>query len=250
MAAKDANDTRRGTRRVTDLGERRLAARKAGEKPKCGSPLASARKKGHPNYGKTCRQPAGAGTDHPGYGTCSRHAGGMPAAKVSAARERAAETVDTLRRELMFYGHKVEIGYEDAHLEELQRSVAVVRWIEGKLSAWGADNASFWDHNETKMPSLLQVHRGTYTVTISDTEYAAWLRQYGFERKHLAAVASDGIRSGIAKAVIQIYQQQADMMNRIIRRTLEALGLDPNDDRLPTVLPVVIREVVAEFKAS
>lgn len=253
MAKKDANDTRRGNQRVTNLSERRLAQRQAGDKPKCGSPLASSRKEGHPNFGRTCRLPAGAGTDHPGYGTCSRHAGSMPAGKVVAARERVAEVMDKKRREYAFYGIPIKVGYEEAHLEELWRSVAIVRWIESKLATWGDTGdggKGQWDSEDTGLPPLLQEHWGRVAVTISDTEYAAWLRQYLLERKHLAAVAADGIKSGIAKQVVQIYQQQADMMNRIIRRALGELGLDPDDDRLPQILPRVTREVAAEFQAS
>lgn len=252
MAKKDANDTRRGERAVTDLSQRRLDQRKAGDKPVCGSPLAGSNIEGHENYqkGKTCHRPAGSGTDHPGYGGCSWHAGNMPSAKKTAARERAKETVDAVRDDMRFYGVKVEIGFEEALVEELQRSVGIVRWIEAKLARWGElDQDSKWDATQTGLPPLLAEHYSFRSVVISDTEFAAWLRQYHLERRHLHAVAADGIKAGIAKSMVLVYQQQADVMNAVIRKTLAALGVG-EDDRLPQILPTVIREVTAGWKAS
>lgn len=255
MAKKDANDTRRGNRVVTDLSQRRLDQRKAGDKPKCGSPLAGSNVKGHKNYGKgkTCDRLAGAGTDHPGYGACSWHAGNMKPAKVTAARERAYEQVENMRDSMRFYGVAIEIGFEEALLEELQRSVGIVRWIEAKLSRWGEPQAEGgnwkWDSSDTGLPPLLREVHGFRNVIIADTEYGAWLRQYQLERRHLHAIAADGIKAGIAKSMVVVYQQQADTMNAIIRITLERLGVG-DDDRLPTILPEVIREVTSKKRAS
>jgi hypothetical protein len=255
MAAKDANDTRRGIRAVTELQAKRLEQRKAGEKPKCGSPLVGSKIEGHKNYGKTagCQRPAGSGTDHPGYGNCSWHAGNMPSSKVGAARERAHETVEKMRTDMAFYGVRIEISFEEALMEELQRSVGIVRWIETKLGQWGEwdrDGNDIWDASETGMPPLQREVHGFRNTIVADTEYAAWLRQYQLERRHLHAVAADGIKAGIAKQIVVLHQQQADAMNQIIRETLNRLGVDPGDDRLPSILPAVIREVTAARRAG
>lgn len=254
MAKKDANDVRRGERAISDLAEARLNQRRAGDKPVCGSPLAGSKQKGHANYGKgrTCQRPAGSGTDHPGYGTCSWHAGNMKAAKVAAARERATETVRKVREDLSFYGVRVEVGFEEALLEELQRSVGIVRWIEAKLATWGqTDDGDWkWDNSETQLPPLMEAHFGRMSVTIADTEYAAWLRMYQLERRHLHAVAADGIKAGIAKSMIVVYQQQADLMNAILRESLRRFGIEDGDDRIAVVLPAVIREITSARKTG
>jgi hypothetical protein len=150
MAKKDANDTRRGLRVVTELSQSRLDARKRGEKPVCGSPLAGSKDPNSEKHGRTCKRPAGAGTDHPGYGNCSMHAGLMPAAKKTAARERAAETVEKAKDAMRFYGVHTEVSFEEALLEELQRSVGIVRWIESKLATWGAEVEDPWSAEDTE----------------------------------------------------------------------------------------------------
>lgn len=224
---------------LTDLAKERVARRLAGEKPTCNSPLAG--EGGKPNP-KRCRQPAGAGTDHLGTGACSRHAGRMGPAKVVAAREEVAYQVETYKR---FYGTRPDIGFEEALLEELQRSVGVVRWIEDKLSRWGLDDSDKWDSSETGMPKLMRILPGEYSFTVTDTEHAAWLRQYRGERVHLYKVAHAGVQSGVAKEIVKVYQRQADMLYLIIKRVLGVYGI-ADDDKLQNVLPTVIREITAK----
>ncbi|HEU5046141.1 MAG TPA: hypothetical protein VFT75_18620 [Nocardioidaceae bacterium] len=233
-------------RTLTPLQQKRVDAVLAGQNPLCGSPLVGSKTAGHKNFGKTCRQPAGAGTDHPGSGTCSRHTGRMAGPKIGAARERVAVEVVRYKK---FYGERAQVDFGEALLEELQRSVGVVRWIEDKLGQWGEtldDSGQLvppkWNSNDLEMPPLLAEHHSFRSVTIADTEYAAWLRMYQIERRHLHQVAKDGIASGIAEKMIRIYQQQADTMYQILNTALVRLGVQ-DTDRIVTVLPAVIREV-------
>lgn len=251
MARKDANDTRRGLRVVTELSQSRIDARKRGDKPKCGSPLAGSKDPNSEKHGKTCQRPAGAGTDHPGYGNCSMHAGLMPAAKKTAARERAAFEVDKMRTDMRFYGVHVEVSFEEALLEELQRSVGIVRWIEAKLADWGEDGKiEQWDATDTGLPPLMREVHGFRNTIVADTEYAAWLRMYQLERRHLHALAADGIKAGIAKEILVLHQKQADAMHAIIAETLRRLGVADGDERLPMILPTVIREITGQKRGA
>ncbi len=254
MAAKDANHTRRGTQKVTDLSQRRLDAVRAGEKPLCGSPLRGSKNPDNPTYGKTCKQVAGTGTDHYGSGTCSRHGGNMKPAKVTAARERVATTVQQYKDDLTFYGARASISFEEALLEELQRSVGIVRWMEEKIGQWGAPKKDGddwkWVSDDTGLPPLQEMYAGFRAITIADSEYQAWLRQYSWERRHLAQVAKDGIQAGIAKNMVVVYQQQADLMNRVLRESLRRLGVQDGDDRIHEILPAVIREITSGMKQS
>jgi hypothetical protein len=50
--------------------------------------------------GTPCRRPAGAGTDHPGHGACSRHGGSTPTHRAKAAREQVAQHVEVTARRL------------------------------------------------------------------------------------------------------------------------------------------------------
>lgn len=225
--------------KLTDLAQERVTRRLAGEKPTCNSPLAG--ESGKPDA-KRCKNPAGAGTDHLGTGACRLHAGSMGPAKVVAAREEVVYQVETYRR---FYGDKIQIGFEEALLEELQRSVGVVRWIEGKLSKWGLKDDDKWDSNATGMPNLVRILPGEYSFTVTDTEHAAWLREYRNERMHLFRVAHAGVQSGVAKEIVKVYQRQADLLYLIVKRTLGTYGI-ADDDTLHHRLPEIIREVTAK----
>lgn len=242
-----AQDTNRGKVAVASLAAKRVEARRRGEKPLCGSPLVGSKDPNNPNHGKTCKRPAGAGTDHPGYGGCSMHTGRMRSAKISAAREKAVEQVEEFKRDALFYGagDRAEVSFEEALLEELQRSVAVVRWIESKLATWGELDA-YKALNTTDLPALLGEYRTSRSVTIADTEYAAWLRQYQLERRHLADVAKTGIASGIAKELVILKQRDADRMYRILVVALTRMGIQDGDDRVAVALPAAIAEVTGK----
>lgn len=241
MARADANDTRKGNRKVTDLQAKRLAVRAAGGKPLCGSPLMNSRVEGHKNYGKTCHRPAGAGTDHPGFGNCSWHAGNMTPSKKSAARERVAHEVNEFKR---FYGSRVEgISFEQALLEEMQRSVGAVRWIEAKIAEWGEDSPK-WESGDIGLPPMTVEHIGFRSIAVADSEYQAWLRHYLLERRHLADICKAGIQAGIAKAIVELHTRQAELMYSILVKALDELaGIKATDGRIALVLPRIIREV-------
>src|SRR5829696_611969 len=50
--------------------------------------------------GTPCRRAAGAGTDHPGQGSCSRHGGATPTHRAAAARQQAMQEAAAADREL------------------------------------------------------------------------------------------------------------------------------------------------------
>lgn len=240
----DQRATKKNEAPITLLQQTRVEARERGEKPRCGSPRIGSRDPEHANFGLTCKRLAGEGTQHLGTGLCSMHAGMMPSQQKAAAREEVAFQVRQYRK---FYGDRVDVSFEDALMEELQRSVGVVRWLEDKISAWGQDfGDQEWKPGETGLPPMSQEHIGYKTMAISETEYAAWLRHYLLERKHLASVATAGINSGLAKEMVTIYQRQADFMNRIILLTLREFGIPDDDGRLHVILPRIIREVTGK----
>lgn len=236
----DERAVSRNERPLTLLQEARVEAMERGEKPLCGSPLANSKDPKHKNYQRTCRRPAGYGTAHLGSGTCSWHAGTMASQTKAAAREIATAEVRQFKR---FFGDRAEVSFEEALLEEMQRSVGVVRWMEEKIGAWGMDfDGLEWKPGQTNLPDLMTEHVSFRAMTVSDSEFAAWLRLYQIERRHLAQVSKAGIDAGIAKDMVLIYQRQADAMQRILLATLREFGVT-DTERIAAVLPRVIREV-------
>lgn len=188
--------------------------------------------------GNLCKRPAGYRTDHPGYGLCVYHAGQTPAGKKSAATIAAKEAVEDVRKQMVVYGEKVDISPEQALLEEVQRCVGVVRWIEAKIGNW-SDVAV--DPETGMLPLMRDVYARNNTV-ITDTEHAAWLKVYQFERQHLARTAKMCIDAGISERIVKLAEQQGDLIFRVLRECLSRLGLADNP-QLPLLVPVVIREL-------
>lgn len=87
--------------------------------------------------GKHCSNAKGQGTDHLGFGRCQKHGGRSPNGKKHAALERARYEAARVRTAMTFYGRRVAVDPEQALLEEMQRSVGVVRWLEQAIAEWG-----------------------------------------------------------------------------------------------------------------
>jgi hypothetical protein len=86
-------------------------------RPRCG-----ARKDG----GGTCRNGAGAGTDHPGTAFCSNHSGATPDGRKYAQRVQAEEAVQK-------WGLPIVTTAVDALATELNRTFGRVTWLASKV---------------------------------------------------------------------------------------------------------------------
>lgn len=106
-----------------------------------------------------CTLPAGSGTPHPGIGYCKYHGGNTSAGLKNAARTYGEALVEAQKQEIIdvatrlrlhqqlqahlessdrFGGNRLltEITPEEALLEEVRRSVAMVRWLEERIGQW------------------------------------------------------------------------------------------------------------------
>ena len=77
--------------------------------------------------GERCRRPAGAGTDHPRYGRCSRHGGNTPT-QVQAAHYAIAQDSAAL------YGVPRDVDPIDGLMEEYARTMGVVEALEAMVA--------------------------------------------------------------------------------------------------------------------
>lgn len=102
-----------------------------------GSCGAMTRNKAGGDTGRRCTNAKGQGTDHLGFGRCKNHGGSSPNGKRHAALERARGEAEKVRTTMAFYGRRVAVDPEQALLEEMQRSVGVVRWLEQAIAEWG-----------------------------------------------------------------------------------------------------------------
>ena len=89
-----------------------------------------------------CKLQAGAGTDHPGWGYCTTHGGNTQAGKKHAARLQGRHILEARKHEWVKFGGDRNdpairnLTAEQALLEEVRRSVAMVRWLEEQIGRW------------------------------------------------------------------------------------------------------------------
>lgn len=196
--------------------------------------------------GDTCTQKAGFGTDHPGYGGCKFHAGLTAAGKKAAARQAGREII----KEVKFGGDLkiTNVTAEQALIEEVQRSTAMVRWLEERIGTWKVGE---YTDDLGGLPRLGTV---TFKGNPAPTEEAAWLLLYREERAHAAKVAKMCIDAGIAERMVRVAEEQGVMLAQAIRAVLEALNLTPKQARMvPQVVPAILRSLTTpaiEGKAS
>lgn len=221
--------------------------------------------------GETCEAPAGAKTPHLGYGYCASHGGNSPSGKRHAAKLMGKDVMDAQRFIYDRFGGDrndpsiANITAEQALLEEVRRSVAMVRWLEEKIGEWDphlieedqdfdttkAMSTKKATRNQNRsvpsvvaaanLPSLVdETTRGVATTT----DQAEWLRVYREERTHAARVSKMAIDAGIAHRMVSIAEDQGRVLASSIKAVLGALGLTPDQQALvPQVVPTVLRAV-------
>lgn len=178
--------------------------------PKCG-----ANKTG----GGVCAQPAGAGTDHLGFGRCKFHGGSTPAHRKSAKLEQAAAAVAQ-------YGLPREIGPHAALLEELHRTAGHVAWLQTQL---------------TQEEAALIQESGGGQGSVTELKASVWLSMYQSERKHFSEVAATCVKAGVEERRVRIAERTGQLFADAIRGILSDLGVDTGT---PETAQVVRRHLV------
>lgn len=205
-----------------------------------------------------CKRPAGDRTDHHGYGNCWIHGGNSPNGKKSAARAKVAELVEERRRLMVFYRVEMpEITPEEVLLEEVQRSSAIVRWLEEMIDQWRIHSADRLDDDfdeddesalelvassvRTGLPKMGTVVFHSKGAILAPTEVNAWLRQYGEERDRAIKAAKTAIDAGIAERIVRMAEREVDTIVAVLRASLQELGVPVS----PEVTQVVARQLRA-----
>jgi hypothetical protein len=206
--------------------------------------------------GESCGRTAGAGTSHEGVGYCSKHGGNTPAGKKAAARAYGRQLV--LDHKERFGGDRDDplvrnVTAEAALLEEVRRSVAMVRWLEGRISEWqlprnDAPESNLMEGRPLNLPPLVEE---TSKGAPGATDVQAWLLLYREERKHAAVVAKMCIDANISKRLVDLAATQGQVISNIVRLVLQDLEITPRQAELvPQVVPLAIARANAAFEKS
>lgn len=233
-----------------------------------------------------CKASKGAKTDHPGYGNCSNHGGNTPAGIKSAMREMGADLAMTYKRDFLRFGGDrrdpsiASLTPEQALLEEVRRSAALVRFLEERIAKWNltpaqhstletfantpkkfrrADDPTMKRHVEevlnsldkddpdspNYLPPLTEIHPKTGFTSFTDAR--EWLYLYREERSHLARVAKMAIDAGVAQRMVSIAEDQGRILASAIRAVLTALDLSPQQaSMVPHIVPPILRAVASD----
>jgi hypothetical protein len=164
------------------------------------------------NRGKTCSNPAGWNTDHPGSGHCRYHGGAMPNHTKKAQLARAEEE---MRVQNMIYGTPIEeISPEEAILQELARTAGHVQWLYEKMQEVGEERGQ-----DAPLEQSTKLGRTP----------AVWVDLYQRERSHLVSVAKTASTMGIQERQIKLAEEQGQLLAAVIRSFMNdpQLGLTP-----------------------
>ena len=166
--------------------------------------------------GDLCKNPAGMGTQHKGWGKCKFHGGTSSGLNIAAQREEFRER---------FLGDEVQIEPTEAILEEIRRSAGHVRWLHGMILKF--DEAL---DGEDASRVLLQLSEAGWNK-------AAWTKLYSDERTHLVRTCKMAIDAGIAERQVKLAENQGELIAVVLRGILTDLGLTAEQE---TSAPAIV----------
>lgn len=169
----------------------------------------------------TCQNVAGKGTQHLGFGRCSRHGGNTESHVKAAEVEQAVEAV-------AYYGLPREVEPHQALIEELYRTAGHVQWLEDIIHAG----------EMTKDVSPTGRRRGVKLdqATLAGDIPSVWLDLYERERKHLKDVAKTCLSLGLEDRRVKLDEAIAQKLVKFARGLAKELGVENNPE-----LPVMVR---------
>lgn len=177
-----------------------------GTTAKCGAKLTS--------RDGTCRNWAGQGTDHLGFGNCKNHGGNTQAGIKHAA------TLMQQTRDLQ-YGAPRKVDPHTVLLEEVYRAAGHVEFLRKKVIEL-VDGEMIETNIAGKAPNF-------------------WIRWYQDERDRLVHAAATCIKAGVAERQVRVAEEQGRILAEAIRLILKELGLSPEQQR---AAPKIVRGVL------
>lgn len=183
-----------------------------------------------------CRKRAGEGTVHEGYGPCSKHGGNTANVRKGSAMEAGRHLIERYKAEQTLFGGDpdlIQLTPQQALMEEVRRSVAMVRYLQSQISTWNPGAGDLG-----ALPALTdETTRGQGTPT----DAAEWLRLYREERAHMVRVCKMTIDAGVDIALLALEQQKGVLLASAVREILDQLSLSPEQaQRVPEVVPSVL----------
>ena len=110
----------------------------------------------------------------------------------------------------------------------------------------GASTRVTHQDERTGLPSLIAVHSTDRAVGFTDTEYAAWMKVYREERRHLVACAKACIDAGIAERRQAVLEARAQMLRAVLLHALAAAGVKLPEEQQLQLIAAATKHVAEE----
>jgi hypothetical protein len=163
--------------------------------------LCGAQRMGQPK-GVTCKRVAGAGTDHLGTGTCSRHLG-------NTANHRTAAENEAARQACALFGLEMQDRPPaQVLIDEITRTRRSIAWHETEIATVMGGR----ELDAGKLERLM----------------TRWMG----ERKHLADVTAKALHAGVERRAVELMEDEARRAVAMLEAYTAALGLDRRDPRV------------------
>lgn len=214
------------------------------ERPKC-----SVVYKGRP----PCQQPAGWGTDHPGFGPCKHHGGNLRGVADAARSSMIAASA----MKIVPFGEAAQTDPEQALLDLVSQSAALVRFYGQQVNRL-ADQAPS-DSVAGTFQRLVQRYEeagGLFgpiveidkfgTEHIVGEELRGMVKLWNEERDRLSKFAKLALGAGIERRRVEMAERQGEMLVLIVSRVLVALGMSPETlSQARTMIADEMRQIAA-----
>jgi hypothetical protein len=139
------------------------------------------------------------------------------------------------RRRGYVYGEpSTETDPGEILLKEIQRTAGHVEWLRLQLSNSDPDLfvRSLWLHARTSgWVAPKEIDMDDWSAA-----GALWVDLYLKERQHLASITRTALAAGIEERRVRLAERMADRISEAIRGMLYDLELDPEDDRVRSVV--------------
>lgn len=143
-----------------------------------------------------CRNGAGQGTDHVGFGSCKHHLGSTPRGRLAGYKAQAVEYTRSLAGE--------------RRMDPVEALLWAVRLSAGAVTFW-QEVINKIEQNDDAPAELL----------------VGAAEMYGLERERLARVSATAVQAGLAERQVRIAERQGDLLAMVLEATLEHIGVSP-----------------------
>jgi hypothetical protein len=169
-----------------------------------------------PKRQRHCQRPAGAGTQHSGYGTCKLHGGMTRAATVSAVKEEAHAAAIVM-------GMPIDIDPLEGLLQCIRITAGEVVYCSTRILALSEDEAMVQSKEVIRRRGAMG---GTETRTSSDRTLNAWVMARQNAVDHLARYCKMAIDCGIAERQVRVAESMGEAIGGFINAVLSDLNLN------------------------